>query len=379
MSTPSPTTAERTRGLPAVTIITHFPSPYQVELFDAVAAGGEVSLSVVYLYASSPERRWSPSRFHHASVFLDGAASDVARADQLADTADLTVFNYYQHPWVRACLRRRVRAQNPWTFWGERLGFRSPRLLGALYRRWALRQLVRAQAPVWGIGRWAVESYQVEFGRQCRHHNLSYFSDLSRFAAAAITRRPGAEGVRFLFSGSLIERKGVDLLAGAFRRLAAEAPGVRLRFLGDGPLRPELERELAALAGRVEFLGFKDWTELPEVYAASDVLCAPSRHDGWGMIVPEALASGLPVIGTTRTGAAREFLRTGHNGWLIPAGDGEALFQAMRDAARLGPANLAIRSRRSQEAVNEHTLEIGAGRLVAACRSALRHWNATVL
>ena len=360
---------------PEVTIITHFPSPYQVELFDAVAAQNEINLSVIYLYATSPERRWQSPRLDHAGVFVDGPEQDVPRASALAGTADLTVFNYYQHPLARSWLARRAQAHQPWAFWGERLGFRASALVGWLYRRWALRELARSPAPIWGIGRWAVESYQVEYGPARRFHNFPYFSDLTRFGVAASGRVPAGDQIRFLCSGSLIERKGVDLLATAFRRLAAVEPRATLCFLGDGALLPSLRRELTDLAGRVEFLGFKDWSELPAIYGRADVLCAPSRHDGWGLIVPEALAAGLPVIGTTRTGAAREFLRTGHKGWLIPAGNGEALFQAMHDAVRRGPETIALMSRRAQEAVANHTLENGAARLVAASRSALRHWN----
>jgi glycosyltransferase involved in cell wall biosynthesis len=64
----------------------------------------------------------------------------------------------------------------------------------------------------------------------------------------------------------------------------------------------------------------------------ADVLCVPSRYDGWGLVVPEGLASGLPVIATDRMGAALEFVENGRNGWLIPAGDGSAV-NAMREAA----------------------------------------------
>lgn len=377
MTLPASLLAGGNQTRPAVTIATHFPSPYQVELFDAVAARNEIDLSVIYLYASSPERRWLPREGQHANICVAGPEQDIAKAHGLTETADVVVFNYYQHPLVRQWLGRRVRSKRPWTFWGERLGFRSAPLVGALYRRWALRHLAASAAPVWGIGRWAVESYQVEFGRHRRYHDLPYYSDLARFSAVASRRRPPepGRGIRFLFSGSLIARKGVDLLADAFRRLAVLEPQARLCFLGDGPLLPSLRQELTSLRERVEFLGFKDWDELPAVYGAADVLCAPSRHDGWGLIVSEALAAGLPVIGTTRTGAAREFLRTGYNGWLIEAGNGEALFQAMRDAARCYPGNLALLSRRAQETVADHTLEQGAARFSAACRSALLNWN----
>ena len=49
------------------------------------------------------------------------------------------------------------------------------------------------------------------------------------------------------------------------------------------------------------------------------VLCVPSRYDGWGLVVPEGLASGLPTIATGRTGAALDLITTGANGWVVEA------------------------------------------------------------
>jgi len=103
---------------------------------------------------------------------------------------------------------------------------------------------------------------------------------------------------------------------------------------------------------------------LPAEYAAADVLCVPSRYDGWGLVVPEGLAAGLPVIATDRMGAALEFVESGKNGWLIRAGDEEALFEAMREAAVMAPLKLSEVSRRARESVREHTLRNGALRFV---------------
>jgi glycosyltransferase involved in cell wall biosynthesis len=114
--------------------------------------------------------------------------------------------------------------------------------------------------------------------------------------------------------------------------------------------------KLAPVSERVEFVGFRDWHELPGEYAAADVLCVPSRYDGWGLVVPEGLAAGLPVIATDRMGAALEFVRRGRNGWLVPAGDEEALLGAMREAA------VDELPGGARESVSEHTLENGAGR-----------------
>jgi glycosyltransferase involved in cell wall biosynthesis len=197
---------------------------------------------------------------------------------------------------------------------------------------------------------------------------LPYFSDLKRFEIAQ--RRRDAERV-FLFSGSLIGRKGVDLVASAFVKLAVEVPNVRLKIVGDGELRQSLAQTLRPVSERVEFAGFKDWDELPALYSSADVLCVPSRYDGWGLVVPEGLAAGLPVIATDRMGAALEFIRTGVNGWLIPAGDETAILHAMREAALIANAELADRSNCARETVTEHTLQHGSARFIQFARETI--------
>jgi hypothetical protein len=76
---------------------------------------------------------------------------------------------------------------------------------GRLLRKWKLSKLHSSAAPIWGIGEFAIEGYKAEFGENRKYFNLPYFSDLERFATA---RRQEKLERTFLFSGSLIERKG---------------------------------------------------------------------------------------------------------------------------------------------------------------------------
>src|SRR5207245_2669937 len=140
---------------------------------------------------------------------------------------------------------------------------------------------------------------------------------------------------RFLFSGSLIPRKGVDLLAKAFSALASTRSHLRLDLVGAGELEPALRSILKDVQAQVRFHGFRQWSDLPACYHEADILVAPSWYDGWGMIVPEGLAAGLPVIATDRMGAAIDLIQHGVNGWVLPAGNAQALAQALGEAADL--------------------------------------------
>lgn len=348
-----------------VVVLTHLSSPYQVELFDAVEQAKPGWISVYYLHRTDPARNWSaPSPKHRSFFFKDDPAILQFALKEFAQ-ARLAVFNFYAEPPVSSLLARRVSTGNPWVFWGERPGYKHA-LAGRLIRRWKLRALHASKAPIWGIGSWAVDAYRREFGEHRPYINLPYFSDLSRFVP--LTARDFSGRVTFLFSGSLSHRKGVDIMAMAFAHLAAERPDVRLKIMGTGELEPVMRGVLQDCASQVEFLGFRDWVDLPSSYHEAHVLLVPSRHDGWGLVVPEGLAAGLPVIGTNRTGAAIDFIKPETNGWLVKSGDTESLLAAMRSAADLTPEQWQAMSRAALESVATHTIENGARRFLDACR-----------
>lgn len=357
-----------------ICVLTHSPSPYQVELMDRIQGAWNGKLSVIYLFHTDPSRSWSCLKARHSALALDGDQARFVPAVRMACEADLFVINCYNDALAARLIRERTTGGRPWSFWGERPGFRHP-WLGRLARRWKLRALHACSAPIWGIGRIAVEGYCKEFGSTRPYENVPYFSDLSRFQDANGLTPKRADSRVFLFSGALTERKGVDLLCHAFLRLAYEFPGVRLKIMGDGPLRARMVEWLKPVEQAVEFLGFRDWAALPEVYQSADVLCVPSRYDGWGLVVPEGLASGLPVIGTDRVGAAIEFLETGRNGWLIRAGNESALYDALREAALLPTDNLAGLSAAARSTVQNHSLQRGAHRFLAAAEAAVANWR----
>ena len=339
-----------------VFVLTDCPSPYQVELFNEIETQGECALEVAYLRSRDPVRHWKSSDIRHSAIELNGSGEGMSRARGTARSADLVVFNYYRHANAEQLIEERSAFGGPWCFWGERPGFRQPAWAGRLLRRWKLAKLHASDVPIWGIGKFAVDGYREEFGAERAYFNLPYFSDLERFNVPV---REEKRERTFLFSGSLIGRKGVDLLAAAFVRLAQEVSHVRLRIVGEGEMREALAQTLRPVSEQVEFVGFRDWEQLPAEYARADVLCVPSRYDGWGLVVPEGLAAGLPVIATDRMGAALEFVESGRNGWLIRAGDEEALLEAMREAAS---SELGELGRRARESVSEHTLQNGATR-----------------
>lgn len=359
--------------LPRTVVVTHFTSPYQIELFNAIEELAPGRLNVIYLYQRSRSREWSQGKTFHGAVMMEQDQGALFRARTLVDEAELAVFNFYDDNQALELIRRRDASGLPWCFWGERPGYYH-KLLGRLRRLWLLAPLHARRAAIWGIGTMAVDAYREEFGAFRDYVNLPYFSDLTRFQAIARQQGDRCDTFTFLYSGALIRRKGVDLVARAFVRLAAQHPQARLRIMGSGRLEQMLRNILHPCAAQVEFTGFKDWAALPEEYAHADVLCVPSRYDGWGLVVPEGLAAGLPVISTRQTGAAVDFLRPGTNGWLIAADDEEAIHRAMTEAITLEPSRLAEMSASARRTVAEHSLAKGAERFIRAAANAASGW-----
>jgi glycosyltransferase involved in cell wall biosynthesis len=135
-----------------------------------------------------------------------------------------------------------------------------------------------------------------------------------------------------LFASKLQTRKHADHLIEAYARFCATSPHAvpYLLIVGDGEERARLEeraRELA-LEG-VRFPGFRNQSELPTFFALADVFVLPSRHEPWGLIVNEAMASGCAVIVSNEVGSHADLVTDGVEGFVFPVGDIDALTGAL--------------------------------------------------
>lgn len=129
-----------------------------------------------------------------------------------------------------------------------------------------------------------------------------------------------------------------DLLDAAAARVAAPILWV---LAGDGPERARFAAEVARRGlDRVVLPGYVPYPELPSVYAAADLFVHPAREERWGVSIAEALACGLPVVASSRVGAAHDLIEPGGNGERYPVGDGRALAAAIERALALIPARV---------------------------------------
>lgn len=116
--------------------------------------------------------------------------------------------------------------------------------------------------------------------------------------------------------GRLAKEKNIALVISAFRAIAARVPGAKMVFVGDGPLRKQVEMSCP----QAIFAGVRKGEDLAMHYASGDLFLFPSLTETFGNVVPEALASGLAVLSYEHA-AAKELITNGLNGVLVASAE----------------------------------------------------------
>ncbi|MGE4003830.1 MAG: glycosyltransferase family 4 protein [Planctomycetaceae bacterium] len=383
-----------------VWLLTNAPSPYQSELFSAIADRSDIDLEVRFQQPGSPAGQ-AATRRYASRVMCSISPSFFPEEFQLHPRAvwecaggrsDCYVLSgIYTNITFLLCATVLTLRRIPWVVWFERPhpGARagaswSPRWAKSAPVRW-LRNVVlfcifRCVHRMICIGTAAREEYAARGLPLDRLDVLPYCCDIQRYAHAetasveTVRTRLGFAGKTiFLFSGQMTARKGVDTLLAAFHKVVADHPNAALLLLGDGPCRADYEASITApLRACVHFAGHVPQAELPGYFLAADVFVFPSRHDGWGVVINEACAAGLPILTTHQTGAARDLVEHGRSGFVMECDDVESFAAAMRHMLD-HPDVRRVFGRRSHELVEQFSPEKGAERfrraVAAACHA----------
>jgi colanic acid/amylovoran biosynthesis glycosyltransferase len=178
---------------------------------------------------------------------------------------------------------------------------------------------------------------------------------------------------RLVCVGRLCEQKGQLLLVEAARQLATQGVAFELILVGDGELRPNIEALIKRykLEATVRITGRISSDELQEQIIAARALVLPSFAEGLPMVIMEAMALKRPVISTFVAGIP-ELVHPGEHGWLVPAGDVEALGEAMRACLELSTQNLERMGEASHKrALERHNVDTQAAQLAALFHDAI--------
>ena len=172
-----------------------------------------------------------------------------------------------------------------------------------------------------------------------------------------------------LFVGLLVPVKGLDVLVESLAELADPKPLCLL--VGDGPERPELERQAVQLgvSDRLRFAGRRSSDEIPTWMGAADILVLPSRSEGRPNVVLEAQACGLPVV-ATRVGGTPELVCDGKTGLLVESEDVADLADALQ-RLRIDRGLREALGRAGREQADGMTWAVSAEKMAAIYRDLL--------
>jgi glycosyltransferase involved in cell wall biosynthesis len=191
--------------------------------------------------------------------------------------------------------------------------------------------------------------------------------DVSTFAAAP-RERPDTALSRILCAGTLTSRKGLVPFARALSDWAEANPEreIEVWWLGDGELRGTLAALPLPRNLTQRFCGAVPYADMPGYYAACDLLAFPSLCDEWGLVVNEAMAAGLPVLGSIYAQAVTELVHDGEQGWLFDPAQKSAMRGALGCALNTPPERIVQMRAAARARIAQLTPDSAAERIMRA-------------
>jgi len=361
-------------------ILMDHPSPHMVALLNALAEREDCLAEVIYLGRIAPERHWGapagqlPYRFLKGLTLGTGGLrmnTNLLHALRKAPVDVWLVNSVFSSPSTLLAAWWLGRNSIPWAYMNEPPRPRR-RLIWAL-KSSVLKFLLQRSWGVIGMGEKVVEMYQQLLKGPRPMVSIPYYINLEEFFHLPIPDPPGnGEAIKFLTCCQMIHRKGLDILLRACEQL--EGMNWQLTLVGDGPLRRRLEQEFNRRfpPAQVIFRGEVPYAIRHKAFVGHHIFVFPSRWDGWGMVVAEALAAGLPVIATDGVMAAHELIRSGMNGFVIPVNDPKALVDKMTYFLR-HPETIPQMALTARQVIQGYQPEVGAEKLVNFLADLLRN------
>ena len=379
-----------------IAVVMTFPAPYRIPLLNEIAALPGVELTVLVTEPRAVEKRNGQQKFRFPYKMF---ATEVLRGkNRFGDRIGFVISpGMVSHLWQRkydvlvclgwtmpnTVLARFVSAlrHTPVILWDESI----PHSPGTLKKTMLpmLRRYFGSFQGYLAASSWCRE-YMVEMGAVPERvvvfpqvaDNVFFQSENARLRPQRdiLKRVLGITTARvILFVGQLIPRKGVSNLMAVFESIAMQDEKVSLVLVGEGELRDELQTQRAASrhADRIFIQAFAAQEELPTYYALADVFVLPSLYDTFGVVVNEAMASGLPVVTTQNVGAVADLVTDGVNGLVVAPGDANALMQALC-ALLQNDALRETMGRQSLERIGEWTIPIAASAFMDCLDRCLR-------
>jgi 1,2-diacylglycerol 3-alpha-glucosyltransferase len=378
-------------SLPKIAVLFSNFGPYHLARLEATAKKGvELGYEVMGLEIAGSLQRYpwiaageAKKRLH--TVFPDSTLEEVAAADICRRTwqalsrvqPDVVAICGYSDPAMLTALAWAAVRRKKRIFMLESKANDQPR---QAWKEMLKRRLVRRFDAAL-VGGTAAREYAIALGLPAERVFVGYDvvdnghfalgAEAARQHEAALRRTLGLPRPFFLNVSRFIAKKNLCRLVEAYRRyrqMVGREPW-DLVLCGSGPLEAKLKAAAADLPG-VHFPGFQQAEELPVYYGLAQVFIIPSSHyEQWGLVVNEAMASGLPVLVSKACGCAPDLVQEGVNGFTFDPYDVEGLARLMVKMSS-GEVDLQAMGEASRKIIAHWTPEVFAANLFRAIEAA---------
>lgn len=336
-----------------VLIISTVPGPNQNDFFFELSRCSNLDLKVWYMGKRGAKWHGSESDPRYPHKFLTNIVPSAEKSGLFLNPGivwhlftshyDCVIVQGYYAPSNAIAMIFLSMMKKIWIFWGEMVN-RSQDNSGW---RYVLKKLIlgnilsHSATLILVVGGESARASYLKFG--CHSDNIAslpYSCNLEHYFQLSDDQLELLSKLRHLYTSchekvifslaQLIPRKCIHILIQAFIKLNPVENNLRLLIGGDGPEKDNLKSLVPqTLQDKVSFLGFLPKKDQPAYYNLADLFVLPSKEDGWGMVIIEALASGTPVVTTTGVLSSSELIRDGINGFVVEPENVNQLLQAL--------------------------------------------------
>ncbi len=327
------------------------------------------SLDVVVQRTITVRRTWKHPKGFAEPIFVHLPLDSISQLRRFRP--HLVISNEMGLRTLVACFYRKLAPQSRLLIFADVAGS-TERGRGHL-RSW-LRRSIRRHADGFLVSGNSGKRYLQRLGVQERRiFRVGYATDLRRFLEVPISRA-GSSAYRLLYVGQLIARKGLAQFVAALSAWCIDHEERRVEFVvvGDGPLRTDLEQARVPCNLSITFRGNMAFSDLAHgAYEECGLFAFPTFADTWGLVVNEALASGLPVMGSVDSQAVEELIEDGRNGWCFRPDRIEDIYAAIDRAMNTPVASLNDMRQRAREKALLHSPQAVAARIQSAVQQVM--------
>ena len=370
-----------------VILIHNIIAPYRHSLFEELSK--KVDLTVYYCSIKPSSREWDlwPRKYDYKYKVLpripiktpiEGFSLNPSILKEIIKTKpNVIVIGGYIDPtmWLAFAVAKLLKI--PIVYWTE--GIKEPwSILGMITR--PLRMLFVKKSNAVVVPGNLSKGYVISLGANAEKvfiapnaiDNKLFIKTSQKYQSLKedLKTRLGLKGkVVILYVGRLVREKGIEYLLRAYGKLEQEHNDIALVLVGSGPLESYLKGLANSLHLNFKIIRARALEELIKIYSFADIFVLPTLFDVWGFVINEAMACGLPVIGTRASQAAIEMIRIGENGYIVKEADSQELYTVLKYLI----CNPNLRKKLGEKAKETVEHEFDVSRMVEGFLSAIRY------